>query len=286
MTFSINKRTLKSMNKKTKNIIVWVLVIIFTFATAYYQRKTGPTYSKSGSVSVGNEEINYKLTRSHGGEDDAQISILVKDRSITGTYRYKKINSEEGYIEKKMRRDGDHLVITIPHQPPAGKIRYEAMLNAGNKQYLLTEEPVVIRFKGHVPLLVLIPHIVLMFLAMLLSTRTGVEAIMKGKNTYQYSLITLALLLVGGMILGPVIQKLAFGEFWAGWPLGQDLTDNKTLVAFIFWIIAVIRLRKNRNNRGWAIAASIILLAIYLIPHSMFGSELDYSTGEVGTGNN
>jgi hypothetical protein len=86
------------------------------------------------------------------------------------------------------------------------------------------------------------------------------------------------------MILGPVVQKYAFGEFWAGWPFGKDLTDNKTLVAFVAWIIAVVRLRKNKEKRGWALAAAIILLAIYLIPHSMFGSELDYSTGDIGTG--
>jgi hypothetical protein len=44
-------------------------------------------------------------------------------------------------------------------------------------------------------------------------------------------------------------------------------------------------LRKDRNKKGWALAASIILLAVYLIPHSMFGSELDYATGEIETGN-
>ena len=89
----------------------------------------------------------------------------------------------------------------------------------------------------------------------------------------------------GGMILGPIVQKYAFDAYWTGWPFGHDLTDNKTLIAFIAWIIAYLRLRKNRNNRGWAIAASVILLLVYLIPHSMFGSQLDYSSGKVVTGN-
>ena len=123
-----------------------------------------------------------------------------------------------------------------------------------------------------------------MFLAMLFSTRTGIEALIKGDRTLSYSRVTLIFLLFGGMILSPIVQKYAFGEFWTGWPFGKDLTDNKTLVAFVAWIIAVIRLRKNSEKRGWALAAAIILLAVYLIPHSMFGSELDYSTGEIGTG--
>jgi hypothetical protein len=41
------------------------------------------------------------------------------------------------------------------------------------------------------------------------------------------------------MILGPVVQYYAFGEFWTGVPFGWDLTDNKTLVAVIFWALAV-----------------------------------------------
>jgi hypothetical protein len=80
------------------------------------------------------------------------------------------------------------------------------------------------------------------------------------------------------------MQLYAFGELWTGWPFGQDLTDNKTLVAFIFWLIALIRLWRNREHRGWALVAAIVMLIIYFIPHSVLGSELDYSTGEVVTG--
>lgn len=119
---------------------------------------------------------------------------------------------------------------------------------------------------------------------MVFSTRTGLEVLIKGKNTFKYTLITTILLFVGGLILGPLMQLFAFGELWTGWPFGQDLTDNKTLVAFAAWLIAVIRLWKNKEKRGWALIAAIIMLAIYLIPHSVLGSELDYSTGEVMTG--
>ena len=167
---------------------------------------------------------------------------------------------------------------------PFIRFSYHVVLESETNTYNITAEPIVIRFKGPVPAYVLIPHILLMFLAMLFSTRTGIEALIKGDKTFNYTKITLVLLLFGGMILGPVVQKFAFGEFWTGWPFGKDLTDNKTLVAFVAWIIAVVRLHKNKEKRGWALAAAIILLAIYLIPHSMFGSELDYSTGEIGTG--
>jgi hypothetical protein len=56
-----------------------------------------------------------------------------------------------------------------------------------------------------------------------------------------------------------------------------DMTDNKTLIAGLGWIVAVVMLRRNHNARGWAIAAAIILLAVYMVPHSVLGSEIDYT---------
>ena len=95
--------------------------------------------------------------------------------------------------------------------------------------------------------------------------------------------ITIILLLIGGFILGPVVQKYSFGQFWTGWPLGDDLTDNKTLFALIAFVAAWF-LRNKSYGRWLAIGAALVMLAVYLIPHSMGGSELDRETGEVVTG--
>ena len=59
--------------------------------------------------------------------------------------------------------------------------------------------------------------------------------------------------------------------------------DNKTLIAVIFWIIAVLGNRKNPKYR-YIIIASVVLFLIYIIPHSVLGSELDYESGKVVTG--
>jgi hypothetical protein len=73
------------------------------------------------------------------------------------------------------------------------------------------------------------------------------------------------------------MQKFAFGVAWSGFPLGMDLTDNKTLIAFLFWIVALIAGRKGKPARPFVLAASLVTLLIFLIPHSLRGSELDYS---------
>ncbi|MCD4695589.1 MAG: hypothetical protein K8S16_05040 [Bacteroidales bacterium] len=273
------------MSAKNKSILLWVFSVLFTLSIAIYQKMTGPTYPLKDKISIDNNTIKYKLLRTAESDGPAEIVINGINDDIRGTIKYKRFNVNEEWIFSQMLNDGTTLTGELPVQPPAGKLEYFVELSVNGKLYQLNTEPIVIRYKGVVPLYVLIPHIIFMFMAMLYSTRTGLEAIFNGRKTLNYSLITMVSLLLGGMILGPVVQKFAFGEFWAGWPFGQDLTDNKTLVAFIAWVIAYFRLRKNPGNKFWPIAASIILLLVYLVPHSMFGSELDYSSGEITTGN-
>jgi hypothetical protein len=42
------------------------------------------------------------------------------------------------------------------------------------------------------------------------------------------------------------------------------------------WVVALVAGRRGRPARGWTLAASILMLVIFLIPHSLLGSELKY----------
>lgn len=271
------------MVSKTASILLWIFAVIFTLTTAIYQRATGPTYPKKGKVEIAGQTYKFSMLTSHGEKTDAPIRIKVP-ANIKGLVKYRHFRSDEEWQGLTMKHNGEYLEAYLPLQPPAGKFEYMVSLEDDGKYYSLTEEPVVIRFKGPVPYIILIPHVILMFLAMLFSTRTGIEAMAAGSRTYRYTVITVITLGIGGMILGPVVQWYAFGDLWTGWPFGGDWTDNKTLFGFVFWLIAFFVLRKNPKNRLWPIVAFIILLSIYMIPHSMGGSELDYKTGQVTTG--
>jgi hypothetical protein len=121
---------------------------------------------------------------------------------------------------------------------------------------------------------------------MLVAARTGLEAIRPTGQLRCHAWWTLGFLLVGGLIFGPIVQHFAFGEAWTGVPLGWDLTDNKTLIAFVVWVIALILLgvrRPIRARERWAVfIAAVVMLGIFMIPHSLYGSELDYSKLESG----
>jgi hypothetical protein len=265
-----------------RNVLFWILAVIITMAAAVYQKKTGPTYPVSGKVEIGGTNYEYELIRTHGGETDAPISIVIPDPEVTGWLIYKRYNVDEEFTTLHMERDGDMLIAYLPHQPPAGKLEYFLQLDRGNKRVLVPQDrDLVIRFKGAVPGWVLLPHVLFIFTAMLVSTRAGLEALPKNGKPRMYAFWAAGLLFLGGMVMGPIVQKFAFGAYWTGVPFGWDLTDNKTLIAMLGWIVAVIAVIKGKSIRSFVIAASVLLLLIFSIPHSMMGSELDYESGEV-----
>jgi hypothetical protein len=92
---------------------------------------------------------------------------------------------------------------------------------------------------------------------------------------------------IGGLVLGPIVQKHAFGAYWTGWPFGEDLTDNKTLAMWVAWVVAVAVLGRRREPgdrvaRSAVVGACLVMIAVYLVPHSLRGSQLDYGKVEAG----
>ncbi len=265
------------MNKTLKTILIWSFAFVFTAALAIYQRMTGPTYPVRGQVEIAGQTIKYRLIRTYDGADDAQVKIVAPDTAVKGEITLRRFKSYDTWTTAPLRRSGDTLIGYLPHQAAAGKVMYQVTLIQGANRYLLNERPAILRYKGFVPGYVLTPHIFFIFLAMVFSTLTGLVILFRMKHAYIYAWITFITLALGGMILGPIVQKFSFGEYWTGWPFGYDLTDNKSLIAFIFWTIAVIVMTIRRENRLWPLIASVVLLVIFLIPHSMLGSEIDFT---------
>lgn len=264
-----------------KVVIYWVFAAIVTLSAMVYQRATGPTYDKKTEIEIEGETFNFELIRSHGGEKDCEIELLVPDQNITGIIEYREFPTNNLWTKVKMERQNNNLSGHLPYLPPAGKYEYLIILKKGGKQFPLNDgQSVIIRFKGDVPGSVLIPHIFFMFFAMFLGNLAGILAIFKHKKFRFYTNITLIALFIGGMFLGPWVQWHAFGEAWAGIPFAWDLTDNKTLLAFIFWLIAFFANRK-KERPVYTIVAAIVMLLVYSIPHSMYGSQLDPETGEI-----
>lgn len=267
-------------------VLFWVLAVIITLALVVYQRVTGPTYPLKGEIFVAGQTVRYKLPRSAVTTEDARIFVSVPG-TVSGKVIWKRYKTDDALTETPMVREGDRLTAFLPSQPLAGKLQYHLVLNDGQREVKLPEGgETVIRFRGPVPAWAMIPHILFMFVAMLVATRTGLEAIWQTGQLRCHAWWTVGFLLVGGFVFGPLVEWYAFGMPWSGIPLGWDLTDNKTLIALVAYVIALIILGMRRPIRArerWAVfIATIVMLGIFMIPHSMYGSELDYSKLESG----
>ncbi len=264
-------------------VIAWALAIIITLAAAWYQRVTGPTHPINVNAAINGKSYDFSLARS-GSSSQNEIQVPITDKEVSGYVIYRRYPTNEAWDTLTMQPVQEGLSAFLPVQPPAGKLEYFLMFSsAGQPDMLLQQQPTIIRFKGDVPAWILLPHILFIFFGMLFSTLAGLLAAFKFNRSRMYSLITFILIMLGGMILGPVVQNYAFGEFWTGVPKGWDLTDNKTLLAFLAWLIALFFNRK-KLRPGFIIAAALVTLIIFSIPHSMFGSELNPATGTITQG--
>ena len=114
--------------------VVLVLVSIFGMAAlATYQRRTGPTYPIDVDELVAQEQVTGELLRSHGGEGGAEISLAASN-AVSGELRWRRYPTQGEWQTIEMRRDGEDLVVELPHQPPAGKLEYSILLTAANQQ--------------------------------------------------------------------------------------------------------------------------------------------------------
>lgn len=259
-----------------RQIGLWILAFVITVLSAVYQKKTGPTYPLSGQSQIAGQKIEYSFLRSHD-VGDQPVVIDVHQAEVKGVLVYRRINSADEWTRTDMKKEANRLQAFLPHQPPAGKLEYYVELSHAGETVRLPEgAEVITRFKGPVPAKALLPHILFMFAAMLVSTRAVLAALAGSAKLRQYALWTTGLLILGGMLFGPLVQKYAFGAYWTGFPYGYDLTDNKTLIALIAWAMALWASYKKQNARAWIIAAGVITLVIFMIPHSLMGSELKH----------
>jgi hypothetical protein len=261
-----------------KNIAFWILALIITLLSAIYQEKTGPTYPLDANAQLGDLPISCTFQRTHAGAGDQLVVLKVLDREVTAQLVWRRYKSNDNWIRLPMIRQDKLLTAALPHQPPAGKLEYHLEVFRSEQHTLLpATENVVIRFRGDVPVWALVPHILFMFAAMFFSTLTGLQALSKTTPLMGKIWTTVVLLLVGGFIFGPIVQKFAFSEFWTGFPFGMDLTDNKTLIAVVAWVVALLIFRKLPIARWTITLAAFVTLLVFMIPHSLHGSELDYS---------
>lgn len=258
-----------------KKSLYWLLAVVITLVLSIYQRMTGPTYPKKVTIELNGENYKIKLPRS-GVQQDEIVALKGIPQHTDAQLHYRRYPTSDDYTTVDFKWTDSEWQAALPVQPVAGKLQY--YITVDGKDYL-TDEPIVIRFRNDVPASILVPHILLMFAAMLFAVYTFLLVVTR-RQYKKWLWITVGTLFVGGFILGPLVQHAAFGPCWAGFPYGTDLTDNKTLLSFLFFVAALATLKWKYNK--WVVGLAVLfMIAIFSIPHSAYGSEYDYTTQQI-----
>jgi len=154
-----------------------------------------------------------------------------------------------------------------------------------------------LRYIGEVPSVILILHIVFTFATVFCVAMALIHGmnLVTGRGNLRTVILCLAwgtfFCFMGGYPFGIPMNYYAFNGSWEGVPFGTDATDNKTQLMFVFLLFATATglgtLTKGRFGRdlfsprtigGIAIGSFLVMLFIYLIPHSIqFSRSLTYA---------
>lgn len=258
--------------------LAWFLAVLCAAALLVYQRRTGPTYPISIQDSVGTASVSGKLIRTHETTGPARIALTVTPAAV-GTLVWRRFPTDDPWTRVPMTPQGGELGADLPTLPAAGKVEYVVELRDGEKSVTLPRDgTAILRYKGAVPGWLLIAHVVLIFLGPIFAFRAAFGRLFGDEHAGRWLVWLLAAMVAGGFWLGPWMQKYAFDAYWTGWPVGEDLTDTKTLVAIAGWTVAwyAERWRKSwRTTAFWAALA--LMLVVFLVPHSVRGSQIDWA---------
>jgi hypothetical protein len=184
---------------------------------------------------------------------------------------------------------------SIPAQEKGKRAYYYIMLedSLGNKLTLpdkieSVELPFMIKFKGEVPLIVILGHVlgmltVLFFVFLALFFAIDIFI---GKNALKWLAFSISGAFVsvclGGIVLGGLMTNYTFGGFWEGVPFGWDITDNKTLIILLYWLFMLIlakgtifkkdegfNLLKPKSLATFTVIGALLTVLLYLVPHSI-----------------
>ncbi len=131
-----------------------------------------------GKQIVSGAELKYKFYRSWTSYQPLPVRVTGNGIAALRLYyrRYPQLKAKWS-VTQMVTRDGAFQAF-VPGQPAAGKMTYKVeIVTPTGTAWLNGGIPIVARFKGAVPLWLLLLHVHFMFAGLILAFRTGLEAL-------------------------------------------------------------------------------------------------------------
>ena len=278
------------MKKPGKSSYIIIIALSFILFSAFIAMMIAPREKSavSGDLRISHlEETDGRVDQDHlvmakviyrGSPDSVRVTLHY--------YRGNRFHTLPMYHLRDTKRYG----AAVPSGPLGSRVYYYIEAEgAGGERVVLPESAAdnftteydyfKIRFEGKVSFILLLLHIVFMLAALFflihalhyamyfLQTGEKAEPMIRSLNA---GIITF---FITGFPIGWVIEKQVLGNYWEGIPFGWDITDNKTLLILLLWLVFIILKRTDKISlKGFArsiIINTCITIILFLIPHSL-----------------
>lgn len=290
------------MTRKIENIIMkfWriLVAIIFTLLLLGFARKTTTVQSVHKTVEKSGILIDHNTVPKKIGDGDAVISVKVIGAKEVKLF-YKIENGEFRSVNMGLKEgESDLFVAFIPYQKKGTQAWYyiEARKQIGDTKLTVSLpdknspnfKPILLKFEGNVPPYIIVSHVFCNFAGIFFSVLAIFSTVdlMRGKSTLKksvlFSLLTFIFLFTGFLLVGSALNSFAFGVMWEAFPFGSDITDNKSQIILLFWVVTLFLVKgtifgkdpsKNlvseKTYSTMVIISFVVTVIMYLIPHSI-----------------
>jgi hypothetical protein len=231
-------------------------------------------------------------------EGDAVIPVkVIGSKEMKLFYKIGKEEFRSVDMGSKEEED-DVFVASIPHHKKGTQAWYyiEAQKQIGDTKLTVSLpdkdspnfKPILLKFEGNVPPYIIVSHVFCNFAAIFFSVLAIFSTVdlMRGKSTLKksvlFSLLTFIFLFTGFLLVGSALNYFAFGVMWEAFPFGSDITDNKSQIILLFWLVTLFLVKgtifgKNPSKNlvsektysFMVIISFVVTVVMYLIPHSI-----------------
>jgi hypothetical protein len=225
------------------------------------------SYPVVTEINTGKQKISLQLIRSFEGDGDCPVIFPIGDIAVKGHLVYNLKSDTLNQVKRDFKREGDKLTSYLPQQLPGTEMEYRVFLEREKAKIDVNNgKPVVIKFKGKVPLYLILVNAFCIITVLLLSSLTGFYALFNVRSYRWIIYILLISSLFLSLFLFPLVQKYSLNR-WSYMPKMWSLHTKLLLTSLIWVITALLSLFVKKLRRLWLILASIITCVLFLIPH-------------------
>jgi len=290
---------------RARGVLVFMVVAAGLFLYYGFYKMITPTMYRLTDPSA---PINYVLVpdRSEYGHSGHFIRVDVwptgENKELSVKVLFKK-KTDDKFYEGNMQRvmeSNVYAFIVPPLEKGQRWFYYIQAAGAGGNAVKIPpnapDKPLPwVTYEGRVSLYILSIHIALvvgsifflihaLYFSLLILTRARASDSPTLMKCYRSVMLGWLSFFLGAVPLGIYVSYVTFGagNQWGAFPFGKDITDNKTQLEIIIWLIILltrIDLLKGKPSAArvtaraftWLVVVGIVVTAaVYMIPHSLF----------------